>query len=75
MPNLKTRIWSDYFVKEPVFYQNPILEAYQADIATRMKAGFRIFHRNDDISNENGVLIHYDFNNEYENWERSITGR
>ena len=75
VPNLKTRIWSDYFVMEPVFYQNPILEAYQADIATRMKAGFRIFHRNDDISNENGVLIHYDFNNEYENWERSITGR
>ena len=75
VPNLKTRIWSDYFVMEPVFYQNPILEAYQEDIATRMKAGFRIFHRNDDISNENGVLIHYDFNNEYENWERSITGR
>lgn len=75
VPNLKTRIWSDYFVMEPVFYQNPILEAYQADIATRMKAGFRIFHRNDDISNENGILIHYDFNNEYENWERSITGR
>lgn len=75
VPNLKTRVWSDYFVMEPVFYQNPILEAYQTDIATRMKAGFRIFHRNDDISNENGVLIHYDFNNEYENWERSITGR
>ena len=75
VPNFKTRIWSDYFVIEPVFYNNPILDAYQADIATRMKAGFRIFHRNDDISNENGVLIHYDFNNEYENWERSITGR
>lgn len=75
VPNLKTRIWSDYFVMEPEFYQNPILESYQEDIATRMKAGFRIFHRNDDISNENGVLVHYDFNNEYENWERSITGR
>ena len=69
VPNWKTRLWSDYFVMEPVFVQSSMLQPYEEDIATRMQAGFRILHRRTSVAD--GAPL-YDFDNEYENWERSL---
>ena len=68
VPNWNTRIWSDYYVMEPQFKLTHIEKDYEADISTRMQAGFRLLHRV-NLSDRSGV---YDFDSEYENWERSL---
>ena len=68
IPNWKTRIWSDYFVIEPQWWQTHTMESYLADITARMQAGFRVLHR----VNLTDQPFHYDFDSRYENWERSL---
>ena len=68
VPNWKTRVWSDYFVIEPQWWQTHTMESYLADITARMQAGFRVLHRV-NLSDE---PFHYDFDSRYENWERSL---
>lgn len=70
IPNWKTRIWSDYFVIEPQWWQTHALQQYLADITARMQAGFRVLHR----VNLSDQPFHYDFDSRYENWERSLIG-
>ena len=68
IPNWNTRIWSDYYVIEPDFFMSYIEKDYEGDISARMKAGFRLLHRV-NLSDRSGV---YDFDSEYENFERSL---
>lgn len=68
IPNWNTRIWSDYYVVEPSFKLSWVEKDYEADISARMKAGFRLLHRV-NLSDRSGV---YDFDSEYENFERSL---
>ena len=68
VPNWKTRLWSDYFVLEPQWWQTYIIQQYLADITARLQTGFRVLHR----LNISGEPIHYDFDARYENWERSL---
>lgn len=68
VPNWNTRIWSEYYVMEPDFLMSYIEKDYEADISTRMQAGFRLLHRV-NLSDRSGV---YDFDSEYENFERSL---
>ena len=68
IPNWNTRIWSDYYVMEPDFWMSYIEKDYEDDISARMKAGFRLLHRV-NLSDRSGV---YDFDSEYENFERSL---
>lgn len=68
VPNWKTRVWSDYFVIEPQWWQTHTIESYLADIAARLQAGFRVLHR----VNLSDQPFHYDFDSRYENWERSL---
>ena len=70
VPNWKTRIWSDYFVIEPQWWQTHTIESYLSDITARMQSGFRVLHRV-NLSDE---PLHYDFDARYENWERSLIG-
>lgn len=70
VPNWKTRVWSDYFVIEPQWWQTHTMESYLADITARMQAGFRVLHR----VNLTDEPFHYDFDSRYENWERSLIG-
>ena len=61
LPNIKGSLWSD--VQQGVFNNNGngAFEGY--------------YDQNGVAKNVPPDGIHYDFNNEYENWERSITGR
>ena len=68
VPNWNTRIWSEYYVMEPDFWMSYIEKDYEDDIAARMKAGFRLLHRV-NTSDQSGL---YDFDSEYENFERSL---
>lgn len=68
VPNWKTRVWSDYFVIEPQWWQTHAMESYLSDIAARLKSGFRVLHR----VNLTDQPFHYDFDSRYENWERSL---
>ena len=68
IPNWNTRIWSDYYVMEPDFFMSYVEKDYEDDISARMKAGFRLLHRV-NLSDRSGV---YDFDSEYENFERSL---
>lgn len=68
VPNWNTRIWSEYYVMEPDFWMSYIEKDYEDDIAARMKAGFRLLHRV-NTSDRSGL---YDFDSEYENFERSL---
>ena len=68
IPNWNTRIWSEYYVMEPDFFMSYIEKDYEADISTRMQSGFRLLHRV-NLSDRSGV---YDFDSEYENFERSL---
>ena len=68
VPNWKTRIWSDYFVIEPQWWQTHTIESYLSDITARLQAGFRVLHR----VNLSDQPFHYDFDSRYENWERSL---
>ena len=68
VPNWKTRIWSDYFVIEPQWWQTHTIESYLSDITARMQSGFRVLHR----VNLSDQPFHYDFDSRYENWERSL---
>ena len=68
VPNWNTRIWSEYYVMEPDFWMSYIEKDYEDDIAARMKAGFRLLHRV-NTSEQSGL---YDFDSEYENFERSL---
>lgn len=68
VPNWKTRVWSDYFVIEPQWWQTHAMESYLADITARLQAGFRVLHR----VNLSDQPFHYDFDSRYENWERSL---
>ena len=68
IPNWNTRIWSEYYVMEPDFFMSYVEKDYEDDIAARMKAGFRLLHRV-NLSDRSGV---YDFDSEYENFERSL---
>lgn len=68
VPNWKTRVWSDYFVIEPQWWQTHTMESYLADITARLQAGFRVLHR----VNLSDQPFHYDFDSRYENWERSL---
>lgn len=68
VPNWKTRIWSDYFVIEPQWWQTHTIESYLSDITARMQAGLRVLHR----VNLSDQPFHYDFDSRYENWERSL---
>ena len=68
VPNWNTRIWSEYYVMEPDFLMSYIEKDYEEDISTRMKSGFRLLHRV-NLSDRSGV---YDFDSEYENFERSL---
>ena len=70
VPNWNTRIWSDYFVIEPQWWQTHTIESYLSDITARMQAGFRVLHR----VNLSDQPFHYDFDSRYENWERSLIG-
>ena len=68
VPNWNTRLWSEYYVMEPDFWMSYIEKDYEDDIAARMKAGFRLLHRV-NTSEQSGL---YDFDSEYENFERSL---
>ena len=68
IPNWNTRIWSEYYVMEPDFFMSYIEKDYEADISTRMQSGFRLLHRV-NLSDRSGA---YDFDSEYENFERSL---
>lgn len=68
VPNWNTRIWSEYYVMEPDFWMSYIEKDYEDDIAARMKAGFRLLHRV-NTGEQSGL---YDFDSEYENFERSL---
>lgn len=68
IPNWNTRVWSDYYAMEPDFFMSYVEKDYEADISARMKAGFRLLHRV-NLSDRSGV---YDFDSEYENFERSL---
>ena len=68
VPNWNTRIWSEYYVMEPDFLMSYIEKEYEEDISTRMQSGFRLLHRV-NLSARSGV---YDFDSEYENFERSL---
>lgn len=68
VPNWNTRIWSEYYVMEPDFWMSYIEKDYEDDISTRMQSGFRLLHRV-NLSDRSGV---YDFESEYENFERSL---
>ena len=68
VPNWNTRIWSEYYVMEPDFWMSYIEKDYEDDIAARMKAGFRLLHRV-NTNDQSGL---YDFDSEYENFERSL---
>lgn len=68
IPNWNTRIWSEYYAMEPDFFMSYVEKDYEDDISTRMKAGFRLLHRV-NLSDRSGV---YDFDSEYENFERSL---
>lgn len=68
VPNWKTRVWSDYFVIEPQWWQTHSMESYLSDITARLQAGFRVLHR----VNLSDQPFHYDFDSRYENWERSL---
>lgn len=68
VPKWNTRIWSDYFVMEPQFISDVIFKDYEADIAARMKSGFRVLHYYQDARPAGPI----DFENQYENWERSF---
>ena len=68
VPKWNTRIWSDYFVMEPEFMSDVIFKDYETDIATRMKSGFRVLHYYQDARPAGPI----DFENQYENWERSF---
>ena len=68
VPNWNTRIWSEYYVMEPDFWMSYIEKDYEEDISTRMQSGFRLLHRV-NLSDRSGV---YDFDSEYENFERSL---
>ena len=68
VPKWNTRIWSDYFVMEPQFISDVIFKDYEADIATRMKSGFRVLHYYQDAPGAGPI----DFENQYENFERSF---
>lgn len=68
VPNWNTRVWSEYYVMEPDFWMSYIEKDYEDDIAARMQAGFRLLHRV-NTSERSGL---YDFDSEYENWERSL---
>ena len=68
VPNWNTRLWSEYYVMEPDFWMSYIEKDYEDDIAARMQAGFRLLHRV-NTSEQSGL---YDFDSEYENFERSL---
>lgn len=68
VPNWNARVWSEYYVMEPDFFMSYVEKDYEDDIAARMKAGFRLLHRV-NTSEQSGL---YDFDSEYENWERSL---
>ena len=68
VPKWNTRIWSDYFVMEPQFMSDVIFKDYEADITARMKSGFRVLHYYQDARPAGPI----DFENQYENWERSF---
>ena len=68
VPNWSTRLWSEYYVMEPDFWMSYIEKDYEDDIAARMQAGFRLLHRV-NTSEQSGL---YDFDSEYENFERSL---
>ena len=68
VPNWNTRLWSEYYVMEPDFWMSYIEKDYEDDIAARMKAGFRLLHRV-NTQEQSGL---YDFDSEYENFERSL---
>ena len=68
VPNWNTRIWSEYYVMEPDFLMSYIEKDYEEDISARMQSGFRLLHRV-NLSDRSGV---YDFDSEYENFERSL---
>ena len=57
-----TRVYSDYFVVEPVFEDALLWTPYKDDISARLKFGIRVYHY------KNG----YDFKLAYENWEKAI---
>lgn len=59
---LYTRVYSDYFVVEPVFEDALLWTPYKDDISARLKLGIRVYHY------KNG----YDFKLAYENWEKAI---
>lgn len=68
VPNWNTRIWSEYYVMEPAFKLVHIEKDFESDISTRMQSGFRLLHRV-NLSDRSGA---YDFDSEYENFERSL---
>ena len=68
IPNWNTRIWSNYFVMEPDFISDTIFKDYEQDIRTRMQSGFRVLHYYQDARPAGPI----DFENQYENWERSF---
>ena len=53
---------------EPDFFMSYVEKDYEDDISARMKAGFRLLHRV-NLSDRSGV---YDFDSEYENFERRL---
>lgn len=57
-----TRVYSDYFVVEPMFEDALLWTPYKDDISARLKLGIRVYHY------KNG----YDFKLAYENWEKAI---
>lgn len=65
VPDLHTRVWFDYIVCEPDFFQNVTMvwQDYQSDISERFKEGVTIFHR---------VGSDMDLNQKKENWERFL---
>lgn len=57
-----SRVYSDYFVVNPVFEDALLWNPYKEDIGARLKLGIRVYHY------KNG----YDFQLTHENWEKAI---
>ena len=57
-----SRVYNDYFVVSPVFEDALLWNPFKEDIEDRLKIGIRVYHY------KNG----YDFQLNYENWEKEI---
>ena len=68
VPNVHSRIWYNYIQCEPKFdinYSYSLPKAWLEDLRQRYQLGVTVFHKRDSGWN---------FNQNYENWEKSVIG-